>query len=133
MARKFCLVAAGMFMLALSYHFGASTATAQAGGAIDGANIVSLYGPIGSAWFTGVVGRVFYSNGAAVPVPVPGTARVIATTGTGSSQWPYAVLLDNGDYYFGTGSQWTYYGNLLGSTPTPVRNESWSQLKSRYR
>jgi hypothetical protein len=32
MARKFFLVAAGMLMLALSYHFGASTATAQAPG-----------------------------------------------------------------------------------------------------
>lgn len=41
MARKFFLVAAGMFLLALSYHFGASTATAQAGSsgfaiAVDG-------------------------------------------------------------------------------------------------
>jgi hypothetical protein len=32
MPRKFFLVAAGMFLLALSYHFGASTATAQAPG-----------------------------------------------------------------------------------------------------
>ena len=30
MARKFFYVCAGMLMLALSYHFGASTATAQA-------------------------------------------------------------------------------------------------------
>ena len=30
MARKFFYVCAGMFLLALSYHFGASTATAQA-------------------------------------------------------------------------------------------------------
>ena len=32
MARKFFYVCAGMLMLALSYHFGASTATAQASG-----------------------------------------------------------------------------------------------------
>ena len=32
MARKFFYVCAGMFLLALSYHFGASTATAQAPG-----------------------------------------------------------------------------------------------------
>jgi hypothetical protein len=32
MARKFFLVAAGMFLLALSYHFGASMATAQSAG-----------------------------------------------------------------------------------------------------
>ena len=30
MARKFFYVCAGLFMLALSYHFGATTATAQA-------------------------------------------------------------------------------------------------------
>jgi hypothetical protein len=32
MARKFFYIAAGMLMLALSYHFGASTASAQAPG-----------------------------------------------------------------------------------------------------
>ena len=36
MARKFFYVCAGMFLLALSYHFGASTATAQAGSQIVG-------------------------------------------------------------------------------------------------
>lgn len=30
MARKFFYICAGMFMLAMAYHFGASTATAQA-------------------------------------------------------------------------------------------------------
>ena len=34
MARKFFYVCAGMLMLALSYHLGASTATAQAGGSV---------------------------------------------------------------------------------------------------
>jgi len=36
MARKFFYVCAGMLMLALSYHFGASSATAQAGSGISG-------------------------------------------------------------------------------------------------
>ena len=49
-ARQFFLVAAGMFLLALSYHFGASTATAQAPGnpivgiAADGGNFVVVTG-----------------------------------------------------------------------------------------
>jgi hypothetical protein len=79
------------------------------------------------------VGRVFYSNGAPVSPPVPGTARVIATTGIGSSEWPYAVLLENGDFYYGTGTSWTYYGNLLGAAATPEKSETWGKVKARYR
>ena len=40
MARKFFYVCAGTFLLALSYHFGASTATAQA----PSNSVVALYG-----------------------------------------------------------------------------------------
>jgi hypothetical protein len=87
---------------------------------------------VGTAWFTGVVGRVFYVNGTAVAPPVPGTARIIATDGTASSQWPYAVLLENGDFYYGTGSRWDYYGNLLGSA-TGADRSTWGSLKARYR
>jgi hypothetical protein len=61
MARKFFLVAAGMFLLALSYHLGASTATAQAPG---NPVVTSIPGP-----FPAVVtanGDVYYNaNGTA--------------------------------------------------------------------
>jgi hypothetical protein len=36
MARKFFYICAGMFLLALSYHLGASTANAQLGSAVAG-------------------------------------------------------------------------------------------------
>ena len=39
MAKKFFYVCAGIFLLALSYHFGASTAHAQYGASIVGATI----------------------------------------------------------------------------------------------
>jgi len=39
MARKFFHVCAGMLMLALFYHFGAATSTAQGSGAIECAGI----------------------------------------------------------------------------------------------
>jgi len=60
MARKFFYVCAGLFLLALSYHFGASTAGAQvaaaqiAGFAIDG-------GPSGlqHVWVIDVSGNVY--------------------------------------------------------------------------
>ena len=40
MARKFFYIAAGMLMLALSYHFGASTATAQSGSSVTGFSVL---------------------------------------------------------------------------------------------
>ena len=51
MARKFFYVCAGMFLLALSYHFGASTATAQAPSnpvavALDGNTVVTTNGDV---------------------------------------------------------------------------------------
>ena len=46
MARKFFYVCAGMLMLALSYHFGASTATAQQGTSVVGAFSLGNGGPI---------------------------------------------------------------------------------------
>ena len=58
MARKFFYVCAGMLMLALSYHFGASTATAQAPG-----------NPVVAVWSGGdplaitANGDVYQSNG----------------------------------------------------------------------
>ena len=78
MARKFFYVCAGMFLLALSYHFGASTATAQSPGnpvvATFGSNamVVTANGdvywnrsgqPIGPVW--SLAGNVF--SGAPVP------------------------------------------------------------------
>jgi hypothetical protein len=47
MARKFCYICAGMLMLALSYHFGASTAVAQAPS--NGLVEVTYIGGIGSS------------------------------------------------------------------------------------
>lgn len=97
MARKFFYVCAGILMLALSYHFGASTATAQAVG-IDGPAIAwvdnSIDGPIR---VSGVVNRIFYmlrNSGASVsiPEPIPGAARVIASDPTCSaSSWRTAT------------------------------------------
>ena len=53
MARKFFYICAGMLMLALSYHFGASTATAQApSNSVVGVSIAatqSLFGVIVTA------------------------------------------------------------------------------------
>src|SRR5258706_9341088 len=57
MARKFFYVCAGLFLLALSFHFGYSTATAQAPG-----------NPVAAAWQasqagTGIVNAIVTTNG----------------------------------------------------------------------
>jgi len=125
-ARKFFYVCAGMLMLALSYHLGASSATAQIGGPIECAGITS-----GLA--TGVIGRYVYIMSRSEPVrllaslPVPGTSRVIACETD-------MVVLENGEVWFWSpfsGGEWTLVGNFPGGA-TPALHESWGQVKSRY-
>jgi len=96
MARKFFYVCAGMLMLALAYHFGASTAVAQA----PGNPVVALIGPYQGAPFASA-----------------------AITANGDVYSTSISTLDNG---------WTFRGNIFAGGPTPARQESWGQLKSRY-
>jgi len=126
MAKRFFYVCAGLLCIALAYHAGARTATAQVGGGIDGAAF--------GTWNTCAVGRTFYYQigGLFVPEPIPGTDRVIATGGS-----PAKVMLENGDVYVypGTpagGGPWEYAGNMIGA-PIPVEQSSFGSLKARYR
>lgn len=132
MARRFFLICAGFLCLSISYHLGARVAIGQGAVVVDGAHIDSPGGPIQTAFVTCAIGRVFYANGSPVAVPIPGGARVIATDGTASSEWPYAVLLENGDFYYGSGTVWALQGNVLGDATSPTR-VSWGSLKARYR
>ena len=127
-ARSFFFVSLGILSLAVAYHLGARAAHGQAATTIDGAHIYSPVGPNGSIYISGVLDRSFYLNGRPVAAPVPGTARVIATHAIDGF---YMVVLENGDFYRGTESQWTYGGNLFGS-PTPVQNISIGHLKAKY-
>src|SRR6266849_9842034 len=89
MARKFFYVCAGMLMLALAYHLGVTTAEAQLG-VIEGASV-------GSGIPSAAIGRTLYTGygGTPVPVPIPGTSRVLATSSTNQGH----VLLESGDVY----------------------------------
>lgn len=92
LAKRFFFVSAGVLCLALAYHFGATSATAQA----------------------------------------PGNAVVAATA---NSLAEFAITA-NGDTYFSNnaGTTWTFHGNVFGgSLPTPAAQESWGQVKTRYR
>jgi hypothetical protein len=117
-ARTFFYACAGVFLLALTYHLGARSATAQA---------VVLEGPscVGN-YFSASIGHVLWvvSGGglAHITAPIPGDSPVVATSGTG------LVILANGDCYLnrtfsdsrGTEGPWEFYGNLATlSTSVP--------------
>ena len=88
-AKAFFFVCAGVFLLALSYHFGAMSAGAQA----PGNPVVATFG--------------------GAPVVVTANGDVYEAVG--------------GDY-----NSWQRRENVF-TGPTASRQESWGQLKARYR
>jgi len=127
-AKRFFFICAGILCLALAYQLGVRNAGAQ----VPGQNLVGYVGPAASE-FAVVVDRVVYkaANGlplqplAALP-PVPGSSPVLTFASDNA-------LLANGDVYDWIGSGWRYKGNVLGGAPTPTTEQSWGQLKARYR
>jgi hypothetical protein len=116
MARKFFYVAAGLLMLALAYHLGASTAGAEAARAFSTAHI----GTVGQdgAW-AGVFDRVVVACRPGSEVdplrltyvtdPLPGTSPILTVNGEARS-----VILANGDVYT-WGDSWSFRGNMLAN------------------
>lgn len=126
MARKFFLAAAGMLMLALSYHLGAGTASGQSF-------------PIRVLWLNNVIanGSVYYLEAFNPPLgwkllsgpdlpPVPPSSLISFSSSNG------IAITDAGEGWvrYGTGS-WQDLGFLPGG-PTPTLHESWGQVKARY-
>jgi hypothetical protein len=136
-ARSFFLACAGVFLLALSFHFGASTANSQTGTLIQGPDVFVGGASDGSPVVTGVVGRQMYSlvaapgrtQGTGIGPLIPGSGAIIASGSNGSAG---VVLLDNGDVYWSDPAGWHLQGNLTGA-PTSSLRQSWSQLKTTYR
>jgi hypothetical protein len=128
-ARKFFYVCAGAFLLALSYHLGASSATAQSS-QIDAGKV--FYSGLGNGWrASGVVGRIFYTmvdNGSSTTLSpaIPGTQPILDTDPMGR-----AVLLGDGEVLEYTGSGWAAIGSIFPG-PVPAMQESWGKLKSRF-
>jgi hypothetical protein len=126
-ARKFFYIAAGVFLFALAFHLGQTSARAQVGGLIDCAGTTN-----GEA-ATAVIGRYVYFMSRSEPVrlfasqPIPGTSRVVACEAP-------IVVLENGEVWFWYsvgGGEWSLVGTFPGG-PTPTQQQSWGQLKSRY-
>jgi hypothetical protein len=123
-ARKFFYIAAGMLMLALSYHLGARDAAGQSTPVIEATSYDSggFFAVFGGAWnqIDTHTGSVFLSYPLPVHAPVAGTGNDL-------------LLYENGDLYVyeGLPGAWVLKGNVFGG-PTPALHESWGQLKSRY-
>ena len=125
-AKAFFFICAGIFLLALSYHLGAQSAAAQAGGqyrvvgwgdkmfVVSGGTLYALWGGGGRA------GWVVWSTNAPVSdseIAYYDGGRIVTTSGDG---WAYA----------GTAG-WVNCGAVPGS-PTPAQRISIGQLKAKY-
>jgi hypothetical protein len=133
-AKAFFFACAGIFLLALAYHLGAQSATAQSGDSIEGA---SCAGGSYTACINRVVWLVDGTGLHCIATPVPGTSSVLSTAGGGSGAVTSAlVILSNGDCYWwpSNGTAWVLYGSFAGAgSPVPAQRLSIGQLKAKYR
>ena len=94
MMRNFFYAAAGEFLLALAFHLGSTTATAQ-----------------GTGQFVSITS---------------------SSNGGGYAAW---ALTSDGRVYvkYGGSNNWSYEGSITGGAPVPATQQSWGQVKARYR
>ena len=140
MARKFFYVCAGMLMLALAYHLGASTAHGQGAGSVLDADDPGL-----GSYVVTSSGRVYFALYGTNLAPAPrwtpkGTILSVAPivriqgAGTGPTGIDVVHAFDaDGNFYVSAdgGATWVRRGNVFGA-PTPALNSSWGQVKARY-
>jgi hypothetical protein len=131
-AKRFFYVCAGLLCLALAYHLGAMSATAQSG-VLDASEVSYSYGTIPGV----VVNRMMYEAHGNPPdpftlsltasAPVPGTSPIVAMDAVGRG-----VILANGDYYLWHDGGWDLRGNMVGLATAATRS-TWGSVKARYR
>jgi hypothetical protein len=74
-----------------------------------------------------------YHFGAASATAQIAGNQVVAAAGANSGSTPvFYVFAANGDAYVRNGTGWTLSGNVFGG-PVPAQQESWGQVKARYR
>ncbi len=130
MSKRFFFVCAGVLMLAVAYHLGATNGTAQPSGTIGAAGLAYVGG---GNYSVATVDRIVYLDGSPVPAgPVPGTEAIIAV-GVGGNASPLVMLADGQVFWAGASlSAWESLGNVLGS-PTRAVGVTWGAIKVRYR
>lgn len=144
MARRFFYVCAGMLMLALSYHLGASNATAQSGaGQIVALNqngydtkirAITRDGQLyvkdsNQTWNSGV--NVLAEAGISGEV-VDMETRMQCSPGAECGMYVVTAAGDVCYQQLFSPGPWTALPNVFDGA-TPARRSTWGQLKSRYR
>ncbi|MCC6650498.1 MAG: hypothetical protein IT348_05050 [Candidatus Eisenbacteria bacterium] len=141
MAKKFFYVCAGIFLLALSYHFGANTATAQgAGNSIVG----GLQGNAGVAVVT-TDGDVIAVGGSTGDVRSPWSfvSNVFAGTSVGTPDNPVTgcwagasgnfVVTARGDIFQASGLGGPWIHSNVGSAPISTSKTTFGAVKAATR
>lgn len=129
-AKAFCFVCAGVFLLALSFHLGATSARGQAGGAglmIGGemGQVPVVGTPSGDLWIhNGVQWYVIANIFGGVP-----DGRTIVSLA------PHMAMASNGEVFYGAGSPGNAWVSIGAPPvgPTPATTQTMGQLKVRYR
>jgi hypothetical protein len=133
MLRKCFYVSASLLMLALAYHLGASTATAQGsgssgfiGGGSDGPHFMSVdgsqYGQPGGPF------TLWVSEGEVPLSANPGAYGTAIVDWSGGN----AALTNTGRVFERVGNSWVDRGNAPGGA-TPTMQSSWGALKVKAR
>ncbi len=129
MHKKFFLVCAGICLLALSFHLGATNARGQSGPGwfIEGTSYGSMYVLTSSGeWWRYIPGLGWRNDVGNVFGSTTGRTLVAVLPGVG--------LTSNGEVWFGgdQGGTWQNAGSPpLG--PTPLVQQTWGSVKARYR
>lgn len=77
-----------------------------------------------------------YHFGAASATAQVAGNQVVGVAGSGNGNGLFMVMAANGDSYFTPdyGQHWNRYANCFtGTQPTQAQQESWGQVKARYR
>src|SRR5689334_11061127 len=141
LAKRIFYVSASILALAIAYQLGVTTAVGQSGGPLAAANDPGM----GSYAVTSS-GAVYLSDyGSLTPVAphwtfkgtIPAVAPIIdiESAGTDNAGNAIAHAFDSaGNFYLSSnnGVTWSRRGNVFG-TPVPAQQQSWSQVKARYR
>jgi hypothetical protein len=139
-AKRFFYVSAGLCLLALTYHLGAKSATAQGsattfGAMSEGCALVArgatLYGVHLNA-YTGV-------DSPPTSIPLPQAGTLIAMQGQVSSNTPaqfasaFIVYEDGSLWFYSIGSGWQYVTSMIDGVPTATSSATWGRVKADYR
>lgn len=135
MAKKLFYVCAGLLCIALAYHLGATSATAQAPetyvvGSFDVDTDPTVIDSNGNMWAMGWSN----SRGSRIgPIALPKPGRVLAVSvSVVAGSHDTRLLYDDGDAYIFDRTAWQFIGNVAGGA-TPALRESWGAVKQRYR